>query len=181
MDMRRLFTGHISICLCLFTIVSVGLFISACKGGNSPTPFPSPFPHPAPTLELPTSAPTPLLSPEPTSTSICSDNLIFISDVTIPDGTVVAPGSLLDKQWLVQNSGDCNWDSRDRLRLISGDPLGAAPEQALYPARAGTQATLRILFTAPQETGEFISEWQAFDANGISFGKSFFIKIEVQQ
>jgi len=101
--------------------------------------------------------------------------------VTIPDGTVVAPGSILDKQWLVQNSGDCNWDTHYRLRFISGDALGAATEQALYPARAGTQATLRILFTAPQETGAYISEWQAFNTNGISFGESFFIKIEVQQ
>jgi hypothetical protein len=92
----------------------------------------------------------------------------------------MAPGTKLDKQWLVQNNGDCNWDTRYRLRLISGDALGASAEQALYPARAGTQATLRILFTAPQVTGEYISEWQAYNADGIAFGKSFFIKIEVQ-
>jgi hypothetical protein len=94
---------------------------------------------------------------------------------------VEAPGITLDKQWLVQNSGDCNWNASYRLRLISGNALGASTEQALYPARAGTQATLRILFTAPQEAGEYISEWQVSDANGIAFGESFFIKIEVQQ
>jgi hypothetical protein len=117
----------------------------------------------------------------PTSTPLCTDNLTFISDVTIPDGTVVAPGSTLDKQWLVQNSGDCNWDASYHLRLISGNALGTSTDQVLYPARAGTQATLRILFTAPQEAGEYISEWQAFDPNGIAFGESFYIKIEVQQ
>jgi hypothetical protein len=99
--------------------------------------------------------------------------------VTIPDYTVVAPGSSLDKQWLVQNSGSCNWDNRYRLRLVSGDPLGVSPEQALYPARAGTQATLRILFTAPLEAGEYVSEWQTFDPNEIPFGESFVIKIIV--
>ena len=104
-----------------------------------------------------------------------------MDDATIPDGTIVAPGSSLDKQWLVQNSGTCNWDTRYRLRLISGDALGASLEQALYPARAGTQANLRILFIAPQESGEHVSEWQAFDANGIPFGESFFIKVVVQQ
>ena len=104
-----------------------------------------------------------------------------MDDATIPDGTIVAPGSSLDKQWLVQNSGTCNWDTRYRLRLISGDALGASLEQALYPARAGTQANLRILFIAPQESGEYVSEWQAFDANGIPFGESFFIKVVVQQ
>jgi hypothetical protein len=42
------------------------------------------------------------------------------------------------------------------------------------------QATLRIVFTAPQEVGEYFSEWQGFDAQGIPFGESFFIKIIVQ-
>jgi len=181
MDMRRFFHGHISIFLCFVNLVCVVLLLFACKGGNSPILFPSSISLPTMTLELPTAAPTPLLPPEATSTPICSDNLIFISDVTIPDGTLVAPGSILDKQWLVHNNGDCNWDTNYRLRLISGDALGAATEQALCPARAGSQATLRIQFTAPQETGVYISKWQAFDANGISFGESFFIKIEVQQ
>jgi hypothetical protein len=100
--------------------------------------------------------------------------------VTIPDYTVVAPGSSLDKQWLVQNSDSCNWDSRYRLRLISGDPLGASTEQALYPARAGMQATLRILFTAPLEGGEYVSEWQAYNPQGQAFGETVFIKIIVE-
>jgi hypothetical protein len=103
-----------------------------------------------------------------------------LEDVTIPDNSIVAPGSTLDKQWLVQNSGSCNWDNHYRLRLINGDTLGASPEQALFPARAGMQATLHTVFTAPLEAGDYISEWQAFDAKGIPFGESFFIKITVQ-
>jgi len=111
----------------------------------------------------------------------CTDWLTFLDDLTIPDNTVVPPGSSLDKQWLVENSGSCNWDSRYRLRLISGDLLGAQPEQALYPARAGTQATIRVLFTAPDDDGVYFSEWQAFDPNGSPFGESFVIKIIVSQ
>jgi hypothetical protein len=106
--------------------------------------------------------------------------LAFLDDATIPDYSIVAPGSALDKQWLVQNSGSCNWDSRYRLRLVGGVALGASLEQALYPARAGMQATLQIFFTTPMETGEYYSEWQAFDAKGIPFGEVFFIKIVVQ-
>jgi hypothetical protein len=106
--------------------------------------------------------------------------LAFVDDLTIPDYTIVAPGSMLDKQWLVQNSGSCNWDGRYRLRLVGGDALSAFPEQALYPARAGMQATLWIVFTAPLEAGEYFSEWQAFDARGIPFGESFLIRIIVQ-
>ena len=108
------------------------------------------------------------------------DGLAFMEDVTFPDYSIVAPGSTLDKQWLVQNSGSCNWDNRYRLRLISGAALGASIEQAIFPARAGMQANLQIIFTAPTEAGEYTSEWQAFDENGIPFGESFFIKIIVQ-
>jgi hypothetical protein len=157
------------------------LSVTACGGGTSSPQVDTLFPPPTPTPEQPTATSIIILPAVPTSTPICTDNLTFISDVTIPDGTVVAPGSILDKQWLIQNSGDCNWDSGYHLRLISGNALGASPDQALYPARAGTQATERILFTAPQEAGEYVSEWQVYDANGIAFGESFFIKIEVQQ
>ena len=148
----------------------IGLQLSACGVAKSPEPSLVPLLVPTLTVEKPTDTPATFVLPASTSTPVCQDNLQFISDVTIPDGTVVVPGSTLDKQWLVQNSGNCNWDERYRLRLISGDPLGASPEQALYPARAGTQANLRILFSAPQDAGEYVSEWQAFDANGIPFG-----------
>ena len=181
MDTRRFYSGSVSICLCFISLVCVGLVITACRGGNSSTLLPASLSSPTSNLERPTATQTTILPVAPTPTSICTNNLVFIRDVTIPDGSAESPGSTLDKQWLVQNSGDCNWNASYRLRLISGNALGASSEQALYPARADTQATLRILFTAPQEAGEYISEWQAFDENGIAFGKSFFIKIEVQQ
>ena len=151
----------------------------ACEANKSVNPSQTPFESSPSVQELPSASPiVPTLLP-PTPTLTCTDNLSFITDVTIPDNTIEEPGKLLDKQWLVQNSGDCNWNVGYRLRLISGDALGASPEQALYPARAGTQANLRILFIAPQETGNYVSEWQAFDAKGIPFGESFFIKIVV--
>ena len=181
MDTSRSYPPFISIFFCFLCIVFVGLSVTACGAGTPSTQVATLFPPPTPTQEQHTATSIIILPPVPTSTPICTDNLTFISDVTIPDGTVVAPGSILDKQWLIQNSGDCNWDAGYHLRLISGNALGASTDQALYPARAGTQATERILFTAPQEAGEYVSEWQAYDANGIAFGESFFIKIEVRQ
>ena len=132
-------------------------------------------PH-IPTLFYPYNAPCIAL----TSTPTCEDGLTFIDDVTVPDFSLIATGSLLDKQWLVQNSGSCNWDNRYRLRMVNGNALGAPLEQSLYPARAGMQATLRIVFIAPMVQGEYYSEWQAFNSQGIPFGDTFFIKIIVQ-
>ena len=164
----------ISVSICFFLLTA----LPAC----APAPAASPAPLPSSTFLPPASIQTntslPIL---PTSTPNCIDGLSFVEDTTIPDNTVVTPGASLDKQWLVQNSGSCNWDNRYRLRLVSGEAMGAAADQSLYPARAGSQATLRIIFTAPSEPGEHVSEWQAFDYNGIPFGDSFFIKIIVQQ
>lgn len=162
----------------LFIFFSLG-FLAGCTGTNSTvlTPFlpPTPLPNLTP-LTVPQTA-VPVEGPSPTPA--CTNDLLFIQDVTIPDNTIVAAGSLLDKQWQLQNNGTCNWDSRYRLRFIDGDPLGAPAEQALYPARAGTQFSLRILFTAPATPGTYTSEWQAYDPQGAPFGVSFFIKIVV--
>jgi hypothetical protein len=161
------------------------LFLAACSSPSAQQATPTfetiLLPSPTPTSLTETAATLIQLPVVPTSTPTCVNGLGFINDVTIPDGTVVTPETSLDKQWLVQNSGTCNWDQRYRMRMISGEALGAAVEQSLYPARSGSQATLRIIFTAPSEPGEYVSEWQAFDFNGLPFGDTFFIKINVQE
>jgi len=92
---------------------------------------------------------------------------------------LVAPGEGLDKRWLVENNGTCNWDQGYRLKLVAGPDLGAATEQGLYPARSGTQATIRIVFAAPAEAGAYRSAWQAYSPDGQSFGDPVFIDIQV--
>lgn len=117
--------------------------------------------------------------PRPTATPYCVNNLSFLDDLTIPDGTMVTSGIVLDKRWRVSNSGTCNWDEGYRIGLIAGLDLGAPLEQALYPARSGTQADIGILYTAPAEPGTYRSAWQAFSPQGEPFGDPFFIEIVV--
>ncbi|MBN1451294.1 MAG: hypothetical protein JW963_09785 [Anaerolineales bacterium] len=170
----------------LLAILLAFLLFPACAPTPPPTPFIPPK-APTPTQRLvqgatpviPTSTPQPEPVSSPTATPPCTDGLAFVEDVTIPDGTVVSPGSSVDKRWLVQNNGSCNWDSRYRLKFVGGLEMGAAPEQALYPARGGAQATLRITFTAPTEPGEYSTAWQAVDPNGEPFGDAIFMKIQV--
>jgi len=129
-----------------------------------------------PATAINTTVPTLII---PTPTPPCTNDLTFVQDLTIPDGTNFTPGVPIDKQWVVNNSGTCNWDSRYRLKLLSGDNMDAPKEQALYPARAGTKATLRIVFTAPQNSGTYQSAWQAYAPDGSSFGNEVFIQITV--
>ncbi len=109
----------------------------------------------------------------------CTNNLVYFDDLTIPDGTEVPPGAQLDKQWIVENQGTCNWGENYRLKFISGSELSASADQALYPARSGTRPTIRIQFTAPQEAGKYHSAWQAYSPTGEPFGDPIFIEIVV--
>ena len=115
-----------------------------------------------------------------TPTPQCTNNLRFVADVTVPDGTQVAAGSQVDKQWQVENNGTCNWDSRYRFKFIAGADLGAPLVQALYPARSGTQPTIRLTFTAPTEPGTYRSAWQAYSPQDEPFGDPIFVEIVVQ-
>ncbi len=159
----------------------------ACAPALTPTPFRPPTQIP-PTQPLPTLTPIAAIenavsipNSTPTFGGPCFNDLKFIEDLTIPDGTVVSANSSIDKQWLAQNSGTCDWDSTYRLKWIGGDPLNAAQEQTLYPARAGTQAALRILFTAPTFTGTYESSWQATSSDGILFGDPIYINVVVSE
>jgi hypothetical protein len=171
----------------LLAVLSAIFLISACAPTPPPTPFippraatPTTPPVQGATPVIPTNTPPPKATSSPTATPPCTDGLAFVEDVTIPDGTVVLPGASIDKKWLVQNNGTCNWDSRYRLRFVGGLEMGAATEQALFPARAGNQATIRIAFTAPSEPGAYTTAWQAVDPNGVPFGDPVFMEINVQ-
>jgi len=168
------------------------ILISACTAFPTSTPFIPPT-APAqliePTLIIQPTQPIILSQPTPLATVIiptttanptdCINNLSFVSDLTVPDGTYFTYGASIDKQWVVENSGTCNWNSSYRLRYVGGAQLGAPDEIALYPAKSGTQATIQITFIAPFSDGEYASAWQAFDRNGLAFGDVFYLRIVV--
>lgn len=161
------------------------LFLAVgCGPQSTPTPFrpPTAIPptQPSPTFTPlpPTQTPAVSLTPTPTE-GPCFNDLDFLDDLTIEDGTNFAPGAVMDKQWLVQNSGTCDWDATYQLKWVGGYTLGAAEGQSLYPARANAQVTLRIVFTAPAEPGLYQTTWQAADPEGNLFGDPVFMEIVV--
>jgi hypothetical protein len=161
-------------------LMAIGL--SSCV--EQPTPFRPPsiaFHATQPAQASATAPPTrqAIATPVATATSACTNNLTFLETVSIPDGTIVQPGERVDKRWLVQNSGSCNWDDRYRLRPISDAELNVPVEMALYPARSGAKANVRILFIAPTEPGMYQSAWQAYDPQGQPYGDHLYIKVVV--
>ena len=162
-----------------FFLIILVFSLSACQSVSQvePTPF---RPQPALSTPIPTSQPT--ANPAPTNpppVSACTDVLVFVDDITIPDGTQVEPGETLDKRWKVRNDGTCNWEEGYALRLISGPAMGVPEIQALYPARSGTEAVIRMQFNAPSEPGQYRTAWQAYNPSGDRFGDPFFMEIVV--
>jgi hypothetical protein len=159
--------------------------LAACRAAGPATPTPGPIggvyrPPVAAAPTTPAARPAnPTLALRPTSTPQCSNVLSYLEDLSVPDGSTVQPGSPVDKRWRLENSGSCNWDAQYSLRLIAGPSLGVPSEQALFPARSGTQFTLQIIFTAPNEPGTYRSAWQAYDPQGQAFGDPFFVEILV--
>ncbi len=161
---------------------------AACTSQSTPTLFvPPTSDFSAPTgiaqtsqaTPLPSPTPVPSKTPVPATPTPCNNDLRFVQDLTIPDGTSVTPGMPIEKQWLVTNSGTCDWGAGYLLKLTSGDAMGAPSEQALFPARAGTQVTLSVAFTAPQTAGTYQSAWQAFAPDGTTFGEAVYLEISV--
>jgi hypothetical protein len=170
-------------------ILLPGIFLASCSPAATPTPFIPPTSQSRlieptfiinPTQNVAVAQSTPL--PTIASTSAlesCVNDLTYLEDLTVPDNSFVTYGATIDKQWLVQNSGTCDWNADFRFIHIGGADLGAPEEILLFPARAGTQATLQIFFIAPFSDGEFESAWQAFDPDGLAFGDPIYIRVNV--
>lgn len=128
-----------------------------------------------PTAVIPTATPlaataTPSATNPPATCTLAS---AFISDVTIPDGTVVAPGGTFVKTWAIQNSGTCTWGGGYNVLFVDGNPLGAASPQPIPAANAGDTINVSVTMTAPTTPGTYTSVWQIQAYNGVAFGARF--------
>ncbi len=169
---RRFFLFLLAI---LVVLIGTSCMRSQSKGVTSSAFVP-------PTL-IATSVKTPTVDPfRPTEDlrDPCDDQLTFVDDVTVPDGTVFAPGEEIVKTWKVKNSGTCEWLSKYTIRQLSGSSMGAEQKQKLHPIAPGENGDITITFTAPETPGSYYSQWQAYNAQGKSFGQDFFLDIVVQ-
>ena len=102
----------------------------------------------------------------------CTDAATFVADVTIPDGSQVAPGATFVKTWRLKNSGTCTWDGRYKLVFASGNTLGAlansfALETTVAP---GELVDLSVTLVAPTTPATYEGNWKLQNPQSQVFG-----------
>lgn len=123
-------------------------------------------------------------------TQACVDAASFVSDVTIPDNTILAANTAITKTWRVKNTGSCTWDSHYIVWFVSGTAMSQQPGyriltegQSIPP---GQTADVSVGITTPVENGTYQSYWglrreegALIPVEGGANGNSFYMKFKV--
>lgn len=114
------------------------------------------------------------------------DRAQFVADVTVPDGSLFAPGATFDKIWRLKNIGTCTWTTSYAMVFGSGEKMGG-PDSVPLPGAVEPGKTVDMLvhLTAPATVGSYRGYWKFQNANRVPFGigadgaKSWFVDIRV--
>ncbi len=129
--------------------------------------------------------PTPTATQPVTPIPASCDRAQFISDVTVPDGTIFQPNAPFVKTWRLKNIGTCTWTNYS-LMFDSGEKMGG-PDSAVIPANVapGQTVDITINLTAPATAATYRGYWKLKNSSGVPFGigaggtKSFWVEIKV--
>jgi len=141
------------------------LLLSACGGAQDP-PVTAPPVAPSETESLPvqteTVVPEETVPPEPVATEVPPDNApdcinkaVYVSDVTIPDNSVVNAGTPFTKTWRVQNTGTCIWWSGYTVSHYSDTAMSAPASVPLPRTNPGETADISVDLVAPSVAGTY--------------------------
>jgi hypothetical protein len=129
------------------------------------------------------------VSPESTATGTAvptgssgstGDRAAYVSDVTIPDGTVLASGAAFVKTWKLQNAGTTTWTTSYTLEFISGDQMGTITSVPLTQSVApGQQVEISVNMVASTTSGKYQGYWKLKNTSGQFFNDPVYVMITV--
>lgn len=172
------------------TEIDAGVTLATSSSTPSPLPAltstmpPTTTLFPTETLFPTTAIPTFTLTPYPSATVVFSGylgcaNSEYVKDVTIPDGTILAPGEAFKKTWRLKNTGTCKWTEDYSITFISGismDGETTTLDKNVLPDKA---ANVTVELTAPDVEGTFSGYWLLANEDGIGFGQLIYVQIIV--
>ena len=195
----------------LIPFILLGISLSACGEKAEPTPTGLPYisdiyTAAAMTISAQSSTFTPTMLASPTvsatiwsnptstawtpttqitnpsySTAYSCYNAAYVSDVTIPDGTILAPGEVFTKTWKFLNSGSCDWGANFLLAYETGTDMDGSVTLISEAVAAGDTASISVSLVAPETEGSYTGYWRLSTDSGESFGGSVFVMIVVSE
>lgn len=116
------------------------------------------------------------------TTSNCEDQALLLEDVTIPDNTVLQPGTRFTKTWRFENSGTCAWSGYS-IAFLAGDRMDAPDSSPVPETGPGQTVDISMDLTAPSLDGLFTGYYELRSSDGkvlpIGIEKSFWVKIVI--
>jgi hypothetical protein len=114
----------------------------------------------------------------------CIDAATFVTDVTIPDDSIVPINQSFIKTWRIRNSGTCIWSESYAITFVGGHRLSAPSAVAFSePVMPGSSVDIGISLVAPDISGSYQGNWQLRNDRGEAFGVDgnhlFWVKINV--
>ncbi len=186
--------------------VTVPVFVTSTPT-VTPTMTPTMTHTPTPT-ETPTPTPISMIQNSPTFEVIKTEELPLsfedeisdISDVTIPDDTVLLPGQIFIKSWRMTNSGTSTWLEGTKL-IMDADYESDTPSVVnaiftrpndwpdftpggwgtrVYNVAPGTEVDLVLMLKAPLETGSYSINFRLVNTEGQVIVTPFWMKFKVE-
>ncbi|MBQ6502750.1 MAG: transporter substrate-binding domain-containing protein [Flexilinea sp.] len=102
----------------------------------------------------------------------CRNGMMFVSDVSIPDRTVLLPNMSATKTWNIQNTGTCTWDSTYSFNYVKGSVFGPTSVKITKLVAPGEKYEVSVPFTTPASNGEYTAWWQMRGTEGNNFGQT---------
>ncbi|NXF11851.1 NBR1 protein, partial [Smithornis capensis] len=135
----------------------------------------------SPTLKSESLQPNSFLNPnQPFQAIVPTLSAVFL-DENLPDGTRLQPGTKFVKHWRMKNTGNVEWSSDTKLKLMWGNLTLASSEKkdVLVPSLpSGQVGTVSVEFVAPNIEGTYTSHWR-LSHRGEQFGPRIWCSIVV--
>jgi hypothetical protein len=159
--------------------------LSAMEMITTPSPTATVFVTTTP-FALPTIIPATVTSQKVVSYSSAStangcNDADYVSDVTVTDGTVLAPGEAFTKTWEFQNAGTCAWNEEYQIMFVSGTDMDGDTTEIDQDVEAGDTGDISVSLVAPGSEGSYTGYWRLADEDGNLFGQSVYVLIVVSE
>ncbi len=111
------------------------------------------------------------VTPKPNAGASTPDQGEFISDVSIPDMSPIAPDTGFTKTWKLKNIGSTTWTTAYSLVHVSSNDGIKSPASVPLPKEVppGESVEISVDMTSSTNTGTYTSYWKLSNASGTMF------------